>query len=579
MNKTHTKNGVVLVLALAIAVGVIYVWPDVWFIQKAGPEYKGIAPVGFIDETLYLGRLNAIYKGDRSLRNPAIYEHRNDPVIMPPLSEHIEAGVGRLFGLGIDRLDMAATFLLPAVLFLLIALFAYQLSGSWTGSAVTGLAVLFGMHLFSRAFLLGGRLWNPAYELPLWFGRPITPQMHFIFFAAALAAAYKAIVDRRVVFTVLAGILIGLLFYVSVFYWMYLYALLAVVFITLLLNKDIASAIRTVSAGIISLVISIPYWLENLKTMSHPHYEELLLRFNIAYTQKAILPISAIAVLALIFLARRQILEQAGKKAFWFLSSMMIAIMLTLNQQIITGRLFKESHWLTYTGKFAMIVAVMVTVVLLVRSVYDKKGFYTAAARFVTAAFCLMLLVHAITVQSNYNVKNFDYNMRLQGLAGVFAWLKANTPPDAVVLPSPNDVTLSEELPVNTDNYVYYSEPFFCLSLASFDETRYRLLAAYRLFGYTQDDVARHPYSWDGGIFLTSATNRPASFVADEQKKLDREYASMRPADALRLARKYKVDYVIAVRGEDEAVIRSLAQKGYKRVYEDDRYAVIKVGG
>src|SRR3989338_1667362 len=121
MKALSYKNLLILVIAIGISVGLIYLYPDARFIRDIGSAYKAVAPIEFSDQTLYLGRLNAIYKGDIEVRNPAIYEHRNDPVIMPALSEFIEGTFGRIFNLNISGLDMAATFLLPALLFVLVA--------------------------------------------------------------------------------------------------------------------------------------------------------------------------------------------------------------------------------------------------------------------------------------------------------------------------------------------------------------------------------------------------------------------------------------------------------------------------
>jgi hypothetical protein len=117
------------------------------------------------------------------------------------------------------------------------------------------------------------------------------------------------------------------------------------------------------------------------------------------------------------------------------------------------------------------------------------------------------------------------------------------------------------------------------MSLIPAEETRYRMLAAYRLFDLTPAQAKSHPYSWDGAIFLTSATNREKSFVEAERAKLDSEYRSMLDKDSLGLARRYKVDYVLAVDGKDGAVIKKLIDSGYKKVYDDGRYSIIKVGG
>ena len=110
--------------------------------------------------------------------------------------------------------------------------------------------------------------------------------------------------------------------------------------------------------------------------------------------------------------------------------------------------------------------------------------------------------------------------MALQKVAPLLAWLSANTSTDDVVLPSPNDVRLSELIPIYAGSYVYYSEPFFCLSLIPALETRYRMLVSYRVFGLSPKEAEIHPYAWDGAIFLTSDTNRPKGYASAERQKM-----------------------------------------------------------
>jgi hypothetical protein len=579
MSKISFKDFVIMALTVGALIGVIYSFPDVRFVKDSGSMYKGVGPIGFVDETLYLGRMNAIQRGDFTLRNPAIYEHRNDPVIMPSLPEFIEAGLGKLFSLNVVQVDMLATFVFPAILYVLIALLAYQLSGSAFGSLAASSAILLGMHFFSKLFIISGRVFNLSYDLPLWFARPITPQIHFIFFVAALYFLYKSLQDGKLVFTILGGIFLGALFYVSVFYWVYIYTMLGVLFMIFAYKKDVSPLKNIVVTGVIATVMSVPYWLENMKTMHDPNYSLLLYRFNVGFTHKAIFPIGAIITLLLIVAVRKLIIQAAGKKAFYFMSSMMLAIVITLNQQILTGKLFKESHWTTYTGKFAVILCAVISISLFMKYLFDKNTGLRWAIRLFAILFFAVLLVHGVAMQMNYHIQHLSENLDMQGMAGAFKWLNDNAPKDAVVLPSPNMIRLSEILPIYTNSYVYYSEPFFCLSLIPAEETRYRMLASYRLFDLTPAEAIVHPYSWDGAIFLTSDTNRDKSFVEAEKAKFDKEYDSMRDKDGLELAKKYKVDYILAVDKKDESVIKGLEASGYKKVYDDGRYSIIKVGG
>lgn len=567
------------IILAAVLVGMIYVYPDLRFMMDAGKQYKGVAAIGFTDETLYMGRLNAVYKNDFTLRNPAIYEHRYDPVIMPSLCEFLEAQVGRLLKLDVTGLDMLATFTLPALLFMLTVLLSYSISGMRAASIAAGLAVLLGMHFFSRPFILSGRICNPNYTLPLWFSRPITPQMHFVFFLSALVFIYKAIRDKKTVSIFLGGAFLGSLFYVSVFYWVYIYALLGVLVIVFLLDRDIRTAGHIIYMSLIAALVSIPYWIENLKTMANPEYNLLLYRFNIAYTHKPILPLAAVALMVFLFAARKQITAASGKTTFYFLLSMVLAVIITLNQQILTGRLFKESHWTTYTGKFAFLVAGLLLAASVLRYFQRGRRLRIWLSGLVFTLFIGLLFTHAAALQANYYRHHFGENLKLQELGPLLNWLNVNLSNDDVILPSPGDIRLSESIPIYTKSFVYYSEPFFCMSLIPAEETRYRMLASYRLFGFELKDAACHPYAWDGAIFLTNDTNRTWAFMEDQRRIFISEYTRMLGRDGLELAKRYKVDYIVAVKDRDEGTIERLVGAGARQVYKDKQFCVIEAGG
>jgi hypothetical protein len=109
-------------------------------------------------------------------------------------------------------------------------------------------------------------------------------------------------------------------------------------------------------------------------------------------------------------------------------------------------------------------------------------------------------------------------------------------------------------------------------------ETRHRILAAYRLFGFFYEDARSHPYSWDGAIFLTSDTNREKSYLTGEKVKLMKEYQDILSKDGLMLVKKYKVDYILAVDKKDDTLIKRLTDSGHEKVYNDGRYSIIKIG-
>jgi hypothetical protein len=576
MIEKNNSRYIILVLA-AVMVGLACVYPDIFFIHKAGPEYKGIAPIGFTDEIMYLARLNAVYKGDAFSGNPAIYEHRKDPVVIPPVPELIEASFGKLFGLDTPSLDIAATFLLPSILFILIFLFASELSGSFYGGLLSGLGFILGRHLFSGPFLYSGRLINSSYNLPMWFSRPISPQMNFVLFTSAILLVFKSMVSDKKTFMFLGGFFLGLLFYTSVFYWVFIYSSMALYAVFLMIRKDASSAKRLFWIAVIGLAVSIPYWLGNIRLMAYKDFGILFLRLNAAFTHKPILPMPNTLLLLLMLLANKLLISDYGKKAYYFMLSMLMAVILTMNQQIFTGKLFMESHWNTYTGKFVFIVLGILFVCSLSKRAFSSRWASIWIKSPASFLFVIILFCHAFGLQVNYSDKYFSSNLDMQKKAQLLSWIRTNLSHDDVVLPSPNDTRLSELIPIYTKSFVYYSEAFFIPALVSFDEARYRTLTSYRLFGFTPEDVLKHPYSLEGAVFIMNDSCRENGFKDKKKAEMARIYKDMLSEEGLVLVKKYKVDYVVTLKDKDDDAAKGLILSGGKMVYEDPYFSVIRL--
>jgi len=140
---------IIVLILIAVTVGFLHVYPDVRFLHDLGPGFKGIGFLGAGDEPTYLSRIAGIYKGDWRLANPGIYEHRNDPIIQPGLSEFILGNLGKIFGISVAGLDILGTLVLPTILFILFFKLAERLSGSFRMGIIVALMIMVGYYWLS----------------------------------------------------------------------------------------------------------------------------------------------------------------------------------------------------------------------------------------------------------------------------------------------------------------------------------------------------------------------------------------------------------------------------------------------
>jgi len=141
------KKKIWLFVLLSILIGGIYIYPDIRFILEEGKNFKGITLTGTGDEAFYLAKLNAIYKGDYRISSIGLYEHRKDICLMPPFYEIAIGLAGKSLNIPVPYLDIILSFIFPVVIFWLIYIFTYCLSGSRALGILGGSVILLGCSL------------------------------------------------------------------------------------------------------------------------------------------------------------------------------------------------------------------------------------------------------------------------------------------------------------------------------------------------------------------------------------------------------------------------------------------------
>lgn len=570
-------------ILLSLIIGSIFVYPDIRFIKELGPDFKGITLTGNVDEVYYLARLNGVYKGDYRLANVGIYEHQNAPWTIPPFLEVIIAKIGKMVGLSVTQLDICLSFFLPILLFWLIYFLIFKLTDSKKIGIIGGGSVILGYDLFtSNLSLLKAVFLEFNCPRPLWFLRPVSPQLNYVPFLLSMLLIYISLTSKRklVLKLILTSVCMGSLTYVSPYYFSFVLSGLAVWLLASLIQKRFFVFKKIITICVLSLVISIPFWLHSLVIFSHPAFSYLSEKFAVMATRRPIFPIFYIFISILVIFLNRN----AKYSRFWFLTSFLIGGFLCLNQQILTGKIMEPVHWRSYTNRTFIIIAFAVSLqplyLYLVRSILSIDSKKLKYFKNLAFGFCICFLIFiSLLQQNNYYKQNKPFYLQPQSLSAPFNWFNNNTQKDDVILIDPFDQINGEMPSISPGHILAYTHNFVYTgmlsdSLLTKEETEYRYLSALSFFRHPLNEAYQF-FSYNNGVFFRGMEALIAyggTQISQEYLfHLENKYKNFFKKDQLKLIKKFRVNYIF--------VKDSRSLKNYlflKKVYDDGKYRIYK---
>ncbi|MDD4910422.1 MAG: hypothetical protein PHR44_07100 [Candidatus Omnitrophica bacterium] len=573
---------IVLLLALAAVIGCIYIYPDMRFRYELGDDYRGISLTTTSDEDKYLGRVNAFYKGG----NPTLsgfdnYEHVRQPWTFGFLPEAFSGVVGRVLGLSVVRVDILLSFILPAVLFLLIYRLIFELCGSQNLGILGSAGILLAYRFFTGKIWILKELLTLKYAEPLWFLRPVSPQFNHVMLILSLLLVYKALYSRGRLIPWAAAAAVGSLFYAFIYYWTFIYAGLFVLMILLALKKEYALLRRMMLIIAVSFIISIPYWLNLRQVMHHPHYDALRYFNDVVYSRKLILPAFYLIPTLLIMSFYRE----KRSIRFAFIVSFLAGGLICSNQHLISGMTLFPGHWLGYSNKTFLIIALFSSLngLRLPAGIVSSRLLQELSFRVIL----VLMAVSALSQQTHYyHVYKARYAQR-QSLSAPFSWLKEHAGQDDVVLVDPfNELKQADPTPgdilLYTNNFIFL--PLFIGTIRSKEELEDRYFIALSLFGYDSRDAEEFIRHGNGAHFVCMGAIKEYG-----GRGIDQEYIDyLKGKSKLFLNGKYLADKLskyrlnhILVRNEErksrveESVLRN--NIGISEVYDDGKFSILKL--
>lgn len=563
---------------LTILIGSIYIYPDIRFILELGKDFKGITLTGTPDEAFYLARLNGVYKGDYRLANIGLYEHRNDLWIVPPYFEVAIGLMGKALNIPVPYLDIILSFLFPVIIFWLFFMLIYYLSRSQRLGILGACSILLGYALFTTDFNIFREIMTFKYSQPLWFLRPFSPQLIYIPFILSLLLIFLFIDTDKKWRLILIALSITSLNYLHLYLWTFLFVGLGIWLIIAMVRRDRPICKNLIIVLILSLLLSLTFWLNLYRVTLSPNYAFLKEMFGAEYSRMPFIPFAYILIGSIILFWNRE----SEIKNFYFLLTFLLSGLVCLNQQIITGMIIEPFHFSSYTNKTFLIIALIGSLnkirwpkKLLEKVLYNCKTYIPHIGFVLWIGF---LLFTASVQQNNYYQRNKKMYTDLQSLAGAVNWLNHHTKKEDVILTDsiefPSFIFVRNLL-LYTTNYHYLS--LECHSLISRLEMENRILSAMRFFEYSSEE-AEQVFNYADGLnfFGMSARYGVVKDIDRYILKLKERYRAFMDKSPIDLLGQYKLDYILV--GKKDRLFNTIESEYPElvKVFDDSNYKIFR---
>ena len=530
-------------LVSAIVVGLILVSPQIILQWRLGNDFHGVY-IGGIDAEQYYPRVGEAYQGNVRIASPSLAEYKDAPYTITPLPELTLAAVGQSLGLTAPQAVVFGSFLFPALLFLILYGLFWALSEEklFSLTAAAGILLASNLILFPRDIY---HLFIDSKEIAVnVFNRPINPQVSSAYFFLWAFCFWPMVFGRKQKWRILfAGILFGALFYVYPFSWMLAVVFQGLVLVYLLWKKDYSLVKNVTVSGLIGLLVSIPFWINFFHVATSPLYE-LLKKHEGFYNTR--LPIFSWLLIidfgVLLFLYFKQKLRSQTVRFGIFFAT---ALMILINQQVITNLRFFPGHWhWYYVGPLSIFVGL-----------FFLRQMSIHWPRIHLISFILLLVIFladGIFSQISYYHDSAPTAISTQRYGLLFDWLNQNTLKGSVVA---SGDALAFLIPFHTSDDHYLVNLYDTLGLIPEERIRHSFFTKIYFLGARADNLAEfiNQKNQDLSYVLYGYWRRYAfgcqeCYPEDELAKLQADYLEFLRQDFKAELKRYRIDYLVVDR-------------------------------
>lgn len=461
-------------VCLALLASMIVALPQVYFRFEHRNDglYQGIE---LLPDSPWSARVREIQDGHPNFGNIYQKDGKDNPYLLQPLGSMAVGYMGKMFSLDINNTLLLSRLVFSFLVFLLIYCFVFLLSRDKLAALSIAAVLVLADSILSYSGLLQ-ILHGMSPDNFLRMARPVNPAMIYLLLFGFLISFWRFYQQKNYQWGVISAVLLGLNFYNYFYSWTFLYAFGSLLVLFFLVKKNWREAIRIVSVFAGALLVAIPYGLNLYRATLHAAYQGTSAQFGVILTHAPLfIGFSATAAL-IIFLYK---FPKEDKEKYLFGLALLLAPILTLNQQIITGKILESSHYHWFFHKpIAVIFVLLVIFHLLAR---QELTFYRKTLATLIIAISIFTGVFTQVTSYFYDKRDGgDIAIERQEYGPVMEWLNTNARKEAVVLG--NNET-SHLIVIYTPLNVFYHRA----AMYSLSATKERLLdtvfSFYRLRG------------------------------------------------------------------------------------------------
>lgn len=457
-------------ILLAVVVSIITALPQVYFRidHKDDGIYQGIE---MLPDSPWSARAREVQDGHPNFGNIYQKDGKDNPYLFQPLGSMVVGYMGKMFSLDINNTILLSRIILPFLVFLLIYAFIFLVSRDRL-AALSGAAALLLADSIMSYFGIKQVLSGVSPDSFLRLARPVNPAMIYLLFFGFMSSFWLFYQKKYLRYGIASAVLLGLNFYNYFYSWTFLYAFGGLLVLFFFIQKKWKDALKISGVFFGALLLAVPYGINLYRASLFPSYEEVGRRMGIILTHELMfvgfMVLGALAVFLLWF-------PREDKRKYLFGLALLLAPFITMNQQILTGKVMQTNHYHWFFHK--PLAVIFILIVIFHWLARRKLIFYRKA---LAAVIIVTSIITGVFIQaaSYFNGDNDGGAVAVerQKYGPVMKWLNENAEKEAVLFG--NNETSHITVIYTPLNVLYHrANPF-----ASLSATRPRLLDTLFLF-------------------------------------------------------------------------------------------------
>lgn len=543
---------------LALLTSVIVAFPQIYFRIDHSNDgiYQGIE---LLPDSPWSPRVREAQDGHPNFGNIYQKDGKDNPYLFQPLGSIVVAYMGEIFGLDINNTLLLSRLVLPFIVFLIIYTFVFLVSRDKLVALSSAILLLLGDDLLSYSGL-SQMLHGVSPDSFLRLARPVNPAMIYILFFGFLSSFWLFYrggnQKKQWIYGATSVLFLGLNFYHYFYTWTYLYAFGGLLVLIHLIKREWQEAFRVVSVFVGAAILAIPFLLNLYYASFFPAYAEVGMRHGIIFTHKLLFVGSSVIAALVVFLL---FFPREDRKKYLFGLAILLAPFVTMNQQVLTGKVMQPDHYHWFFHKPISILFVLMTIFCSLS--HRRLYFYRKA---------LAAIILIVSIGSGIFVQTYSYYydtgdggevaIERQRYGPVMKWLDRNAEKEAVVFAS-NEI--SNLVTIYTSLNVFYHRGVCCTTLSA---TKSRLLdmmfpyyrlrqvdarSALEVFSQNRDTVSEQIY----GIYYRKLYGRYEAIPDEKFNEIVSLYKKTlsipTPVWLEDIWKKYEVEYLVWDKKED----------------------------